>query len=209
MPLHKDLTTSNIHIAYAYSYANAAARTGAGGFVAADLGKIAWQTDNNSFWSLVATTPTWVELTNTSLATIPVFTTDVVASDQAASSTSKVTTTLEIAVAANTNYLFDGALFFDANTTSDMQCDVTGPASPTDFYMNFSVAEDGTGSTVTAFSSATGVLGGATGVVRTCRMAGILRNGANAGTVVIRFSTNSGTNTCTVKRGSWLRMQTL
>lgn len=66
--LHKNVTASDNHIIQAYSYANAAARTGATGFVAADLGKIAWQTDDNTFWVLIATTPTWKELTNPAVA---------------------------------------------------------------------------------------------------------------------------------------------
>lgn len=52
---------------YSYSYANASARTSATGFVSGDIGKVAQQTDNNSYWILTATTPTWSELTNTSV----------------------------------------------------------------------------------------------------------------------------------------------
>lgn len=63
MSLHKNVTSVDVHILYAYSYANAAARTGATGFVSADLGKVAWQTDTNTFWVLIATTPTWTEIT--------------------------------------------------------------------------------------------------------------------------------------------------
>lgn len=60
--LHSDLATGQIHVAYQWSYANAAARTGAGGFVAGDVGKFARQTDDNSIWILTATTPTWVQV---------------------------------------------------------------------------------------------------------------------------------------------------
>jgi len=66
MSLHKAVGAVDVHIAYAFTYASAALRTGATGFTSADLGKIAWQTDDNTFWALVATTPTWVELTSTS-----------------------------------------------------------------------------------------------------------------------------------------------
>ncbi len=58
---HKSFGTSDIHIPYAFVYASAAARTGATGFTAADLGKLARQTDDNSLWMLTATTPTWVQ----------------------------------------------------------------------------------------------------------------------------------------------------
>jgi len=58
---HGKLTTAEgIHIAYQWSYANAAARTGATGFVAADVGKLALQSDDNSLWMLTVTTPTWL-----------------------------------------------------------------------------------------------------------------------------------------------------
>ena len=50
------------HKIEAYTYANAAARTGASGFVTGDLGKIAFQSDDNSYWRLTATTPTWVQV---------------------------------------------------------------------------------------------------------------------------------------------------
>jgi len=66
MSFHKNLLEGDIHIINNYEYANAGARTGASGFVSADIGKVAHQTDNNTFWILVATTPTWVEITNTS-----------------------------------------------------------------------------------------------------------------------------------------------
>jgi hypothetical protein len=46
--------------AYAWSYADAATRTGATGFVANDVGKLARQLDNNTLWMLTATTPTWL-----------------------------------------------------------------------------------------------------------------------------------------------------
>jgi len=62
MSFHSELTYADNHIAHAYEYASAAARTGASGFVAADVGKIARQTDNETFWILTATTPTWVQI---------------------------------------------------------------------------------------------------------------------------------------------------
>ena len=58
MGAHEDSVLA--HIPYRWSYANAGARTGAGGFVAGDVGKFARQTDNNTIWMLIATTPTWI-----------------------------------------------------------------------------------------------------------------------------------------------------
>jgi hypothetical protein len=45
-----------------WTYATAAARTGATGFVAGDIGKIAYQTDDGTYWRLMAVTPTWQPL---------------------------------------------------------------------------------------------------------------------------------------------------
>lgn len=58
--LHKLIPLADRHAAHSYEYANAGARTGATGFVAADVGKLALQTDTNALWILTATTPTWV-----------------------------------------------------------------------------------------------------------------------------------------------------
>jgi hypothetical protein len=60
MAIHKNLSIGNgIHIPYAWSYADASARTGASGFATADIGKFARQTDNDTIWMLTAITPTW------------------------------------------------------------------------------------------------------------------------------------------------------
>ncbi len=47
---------------YSWTYANAGARTGATGFVANDIGRVAWQLDNDTFWMLKAITPVWVQI---------------------------------------------------------------------------------------------------------------------------------------------------
>ena len=62
MSFHKDEATGSIHIPYQWSYADASARTGASGFVAGDVGKLARQEDNNSLWILTSTAPTWVQV---------------------------------------------------------------------------------------------------------------------------------------------------
>lgn len=50
--LHKDLGPAQVHVAYAFEYADSAARTGATGLVVTDNGKFARQLDNNSIWML-------------------------------------------------------------------------------------------------------------------------------------------------------------
>ncbi|AAT69475.1 gp73 [Alphaproteobacteria phage PhiJL001] len=62
MALHKSLTGSAIHVPYAFTYADATARTTATGFETGDIGKLALQSDENSLWMLTAVTPTWVEI---------------------------------------------------------------------------------------------------------------------------------------------------
>lgn len=66
-------TNGGNHVIHAYEYADAAARTGAIGFVTADLGKVARQLDTGTFWLLTATTPTWVQLGASSAAATPQF----------------------------------------------------------------------------------------------------------------------------------------
>jgi len=59
---HKDLTGSDVHTALAYTYANAAARTGATGFVLADVGKLALESDTVEFYILKTTAPAWTKI---------------------------------------------------------------------------------------------------------------------------------------------------
>jgi hypothetical protein len=58
--LHRDLPYGEIHVVHAFEYANAAAREGAVGLVPADIGRVARQLDNGTFWILVDDSPvTW------------------------------------------------------------------------------------------------------------------------------------------------------
>jgi len=72
MSSHQNSTL--IHVIHNYTYANAAARTGAAGFVAGDIGKVARQTDNNTYYILTATTPTWQQIGAGSVTIQPSFT---------------------------------------------------------------------------------------------------------------------------------------
>jgi len=65
---HSESSLGARHPAHNYEYANAAARTGATGFVTADLYKLAVQTDDYSLWILTSTVPTWVEISGTAVA---------------------------------------------------------------------------------------------------------------------------------------------
>ncbi len=58
---HADLTGTNIHVPFAWSYADSTAREAATGFDSGDVGKLALQEDDNSLWILADDSPeTWV-----------------------------------------------------------------------------------------------------------------------------------------------------
>lgn len=62
MPEHVEIGLGEMHRVHNWEYANAAARTGATGFVSGDLKKVALQLDDYSLWVLTATTPTWARV---------------------------------------------------------------------------------------------------------------------------------------------------
>jgi len=68
MGFHKDYELDNLHKVCRWEYADAAARTGASGFVAGDIGKLAFQQDNSTVWMLTAVTPTWVAVSGSATA---------------------------------------------------------------------------------------------------------------------------------------------
>lgn len=60
MSVHRDLTGVQIHVPYAWSYANETAREAATGFTASDVGKLSRQLDDNTLWMLTDDSPvTW------------------------------------------------------------------------------------------------------------------------------------------------------
>ena len=72
MTYHSALLKGAIHILNNYEYADETARLAATGFVAADIGKVARQLDNNSFWVLTTTTPTWMSITGGGVDEAPI-----------------------------------------------------------------------------------------------------------------------------------------
>ncbi len=72
MPVHRTVAQTEVHVAHSLEYANAAARTGAIGLLPADVGRIARQLDDNTFWVLQDDSPlTWAELTNSGGGFVP------------------------------------------------------------------------------------------------------------------------------------------
>lgn len=58
----RQTAAEGIHGVIAFTYANAAGRTGAAGFAAYDVGKIALQLDDGSYWILTSIAPTWTQV---------------------------------------------------------------------------------------------------------------------------------------------------
>lgn len=60
---HKSITGTDVHVVHAWTYADTTARAAATGFVAGDVGRVALQSDNSSFWFLSDHDPiTWVQV---------------------------------------------------------------------------------------------------------------------------------------------------
>lgn len=65
MTFHSKQQPGAIHVVHHFEYDDEAARLAASGFVDDDIGRVARQLDNNSFWILIATTPAWVQFSAT------------------------------------------------------------------------------------------------------------------------------------------------
>lgn len=75
---HNSLTGTAIHVVHSFTYADSAARTGAAGLVAGDVGKVAWQTDDDTFWVLKDDSPvTWASLGSGAVAESAITFTDI------------------------------------------------------------------------------------------------------------------------------------
>ena len=65
MGLHRNITGDDLHILQVWEYADQTAREAATGFVAADVGKVAKQEDNDTWWLLANHSPvTWKQVTD-------------------------------------------------------------------------------------------------------------------------------------------------
>ncbi len=74
---HKDLDGVEIHRIFAFTYADETARLAASGFVAADVGKVAFQSDTKELFALVSYSPIeWLSLGGGSGAAVTPFTPD-------------------------------------------------------------------------------------------------------------------------------------
>lgn len=65
MGLHENITGDDLHIIHAWTYADEAAREAATGFVVGDVGKVAKQEDDDTFWVLANHSPiAWKQITD-------------------------------------------------------------------------------------------------------------------------------------------------
>lgn len=60
--LHKNIILSDRHAPHNYEYVDSTARLAATGFVSGDVGKLAFQASDATYWVLASTTPTWSAL---------------------------------------------------------------------------------------------------------------------------------------------------
>jgi hypothetical protein len=134
--------------------------------------------------------------------------------DQGTTSTTPISITdLSWSVSANTNYRFECTIFFAAGAAPNgWLVTATAPASPT-LFVGQTVGPTGTtavggsqwsandGGSATSSSATTGAGNG-------IFVTGILRNGANAGTLQMRFATEVATSTHTIKQASYCRYYT-
>jgi len=65
MALHKELVTTNLHNLHAFSYDDAAEREAVTTMTSSDIGKVARQEDDGSFWILISnSTLQWAQISN-------------------------------------------------------------------------------------------------------------------------------------------------
>jgi|SRR6185503_1364796 len=130
------------------------------------------------------------------------------ASDQSSSSASLVNVTdLVWPVAANTDYLLMLQLFYEtALVTTGLGLSINAPASPTLLRFGFDFATSAAVRFAAVASAADAILGTGAGPAAVTSTVGghcILRNGANAGSLAVRFATLLALSSVTIKAGSY------
>lgn len=134
-------------------------------------------------------------------------------SDQAASVTALADCTgLSFEVAANTDYAFSFVIVFQsAATSTGLALSINGPAAPIETAWMSEIQLTGGASTTASQEKALAAPDvshvtssiDAANTRRVARLEGVWRNGANAGTVTVRFASEVAGSAVTIKRGSW------
>ena len=113
------------------------------------------------------------------------------------------------AVAAGEVWSFEAVIFFtSAATTTGIVCQVDTPASPTASQCQMLTQTSATAMLnlpAAANAVMTGTAALATPTVNMARVCGTVENGANAGTLVIKFRSEINASAIVVKRGSFCR----
>lgn len=134
-------------------------------------------------------------------------------STQTTTSTSLVDCTgLSASVEANATYQIEGFMLFQSTAlTNGISLSLNGPSSPTEFAANFQVPLSGTGTgniIITAYDATANTSNiGATNTSYFALLNGKLVNGTNAGTLIVRFASEVGTQTVRIMAGSSLRLR--
>lgn len=126
-------------------------------------------------------------------------------------------TNMSFAVAANTDYFFEFFVpYRSATATTGLGLAVTCPASPTDICYNAEIpnlADSGGGDWQgQGTASADAIIAPNTPQINLsmlARLQGVLRNGANAGTLQLQAQNETGTTDCTIKAGAVMRWQVI
>ena len=183
-------------------------RNGKGSFVGLDAGSTTITSVATPSNSTDAATKGYVD----GLIPTVVYTTADV-TDNSGSNTYIDITGLSFSVAANKDYWFEADLVVAASVgTVGCGVQVTGPAAPTQVTFSY-ITRDNAGLfdqfSANAFSTA--MMPANTPVARqVSKLSGIVRNGANSGTVQLQFATsNAATGSVTVYQGSTLRWKQL
>lgn len=114
-------------------------------------------------------------------------------------------TGLSFAVPANANYSFEFNVIFQTNSTNrGIALSLNGPASPTQIVFEkiiYSAIVTGGRAMARAYDDAAGTTGNVDAADQDCfaLLRGTLRNGANAGTLIVRFALGGGIGGTTVK----------
>lgn len=137
----------------------------------------------------------------------------VLGSTQSTTSTTLVDCTgLSVSVAANSTYQIEGFILFQStNATNGIGVSLNGPASPTEIAFNIQFARTVSlnfNSNAKAYDEFTIMPDvGAANTTYFALMNGTLVNGANAGTLQVRFASETGGATAKIMAGSSIRLK--
>jgi len=137
----------------------------------------------------------------------------VLGSTQSTTSTTLVDCTgLSVSVAANSTYQIEGFILFQStNATNGVGVSLNGPASPTEIAFNIQLARTALinfNSNAKAYDEFTAMVDvAAANTTYFAVLNGSLVNGANAGTLQVRFASETGGATAKIMAGSSIRLK--